>query len=469
MNSEDMVSKGIVLLSVEHIHPHPDNPRKDLGDLSELAESIKKKGILQNLTVVPIEGQPGEYMAVIGHRRRAAAELAGIKALPCIIDEIMSHKDQVSTMMEENIQRNDLTIIEEAQGFQLMLDLGDTEESLAEKTGFSRTTIRHRLNIAKLDQKVLKKKEKDDSFQLTFKDLYELEKIEDIKIRNKILKEANSSRDLVWKAQSAVKEAERNKKTKQIVDMLKKLGIGAAPKEAESEQYTGKWQIVKEFDLEKDVPKQIKIKETDEVYYLPYYRSVRVIKKGKKEKLPDTPEEAARKQKDRNKKEIRVKLKELNAERGEFIQNIISGKINALKDEKTIQDKIWRVLVASNAYISSSNMRSFFSKKADYECSSEEKAEAQNMVDGLSLTHSMLVAMHYAINNIGDIYDWQGIYKPGTGSALIQAHELLIPYGWTFADEEIEKILDGSHDLFYRPVTESAPAETEQENDSNSN
>lgn len=55
-----MEVKGIVTIGLEHIHPHPDNPRKDLGDLTELAESIKKNGIMQNLTVIPKEGEPGE-------------------------------------------------------------------------------------------------------------------------------------------------------------------------------------------------------------------------------------------------------------------------------------------------------------------------------------------------------------------------------------------------------------------------
>ena len=56
-----MEAKGIVNIGLEHIHPHPDNPRQQLGDLSELAESIKKKGIMQNLTVIPKEGEPGVH------------------------------------------------------------------------------------------------------------------------------------------------------------------------------------------------------------------------------------------------------------------------------------------------------------------------------------------------------------------------------------------------------------------------
>jgi len=445
-----MENKEIINIGIRQIHPHPNNPRKDLGDLSELAESIKKNGVMQNLTVIPMEDQPGEYMTIIGHRRCAAAELAGITELPCRIIEGMSQKEQVSTMLEENMQRDDLTIFEQAQGFQLMLDLGETEETIAQKTGFSKTTIRRRLNIAKLDQKELQKKEQDDSFQLTLKDLYELEKVEDVKTRNKILKESTNSRELIWKSQSAVKDAERAKKIRQITDMLMKIGVEKAPETAMNEQYSGKWEVVKEFDLDKDVPKRINLKETNALYYLLYYRSFRVIKMAKKEKKVLTPEEAKRKQLDKNKKVIKAKLKEMDANRKEFIQNIISGKINAVKDENGIQENVWKFLIKTECYLSPSSMRRFYTGKVDYECESEEKEAAQKSVDNLNFTHSMLVIMHYAIENIGDICDWQGYYKPDTGNALIQAYEALKPYGWTFANDDDKQLLDGTHELYLK-------------------
>lgn len=215
----------IVNIGVGHIHPHPENPRKDLGDLTKLVDSVKKNGVMQNLTVIPMEDQPGEYIAIIGHRRHAAAKLAGIAELPCRIIRDMGRKEQISAMLEENMQRNDLTFYEQAQGFQMMLDLGDTEAQIAEKTGFSKTTIRHRLNIAKLDQKELKKKEQDSSFQLSLKDLYELEKIEDVRTRDKVLKSATDSRDLVWKAKQAVTEEARDRNKKLFVELFKKAGL----------------------------------------------------------------------------------------------------------------------------------------------------------------------------------------------------------------------------------------------------
>lgn len=220
-----MAEKQIVYIEAGHIRPHPENPRKDLGDLSELVESIKKNGILQNLTVIPVENEPGEYMAIIGHRRYAAGTQAGVEKFPCQIAENLTPREQMSIMLEENMQRNDLTIWEQANGFQMMLDLGETEESIAEKTGFSRTTVKHRLNIAKLNKKVLQEKEKDNNFQLSLKDLYELEKIPDIKTRNKILKEARDSNNLVQMARSTVRDMKHKEREKAYIKLCKEDGL----------------------------------------------------------------------------------------------------------------------------------------------------------------------------------------------------------------------------------------------------
>lgn len=91
--------KTVTYIAAERIRPHPENPRKDLGDLSELVESIKKNGVLQNLTVIPVEGEPGEYMTIIGHRRYAAGIKAGVTDFPCQIAEDLTLREQMSIML----------------------------------------------------------------------------------------------------------------------------------------------------------------------------------------------------------------------------------------------------------------------------------------------------------------------------------------------------------------------------------
>ena len=82
-----------MMISVDVLHEHPQNPRKSIGDVSELTESIKKNGIMQNLTVIPGhwdekgEFHEDEYTLLIGHRRFNAAKAAGVKEVPCRVVE----------------------------------------------------------------------------------------------------------------------------------------------------------------------------------------------------------------------------------------------------------------------------------------------------------------------------------------------------------------------------------------------
>lgn len=111
-----MTTSGITNINAKLIHQHPDNPRKDLGDLSELSESIKKKGIMQNLTVIPGYWDEDKthhdegYTLIIGHRRFAAGKMAGVTMYPCRIVEDMSYTLSVNgEKMVANVGQN-LTI-----------------------------------------------------------------------------------------------------------------------------------------------------------------------------------------------------------------------------------------------------------------------------------------------------------------------------------------------------------------------
>lgn len=200
-------------LPVNMIYPHPDNPRKDIGDISELTESIKANGLFQSLTVIK-DGKgleaahPGEdcdgYTVIIGHRRLAAAKAAGLEYVPCNVAE-MTEQEQISTMLLENMQRNDLTVYEQAQGFQMMLDLGEDEQSIADKTGLSKKTVKHRLKLLELDPEKFKKSQEKGA---TLDDYIELEKIHDKDLKNKALKEIGTS-NFQWKVQNAINEEKR--------------------------------------------------------------------------------------------------------------------------------------------------------------------------------------------------------------------------------------------------------------------
>lgn len=454
---------NIVNIGVEHIHPHPENPRKDLGDLAELAESIRKNGVMQNLTVIPMDGSSGEYMALIGHRRHAAAKLAGIAELPCIIKEGISRKEQVSIMLEENMQRNDLTIYEQAQGFQMMLDLGETEESIAEKTGFSKTTVKHRLNIAKLNPKVLREKEKDECFQLSLKDLYALEQVEDIKTRNKILKEASSSRDLAWRAKNAAEEAKREKVAAEIIAKLKAAGIEPAPAQYENDMYSGRWETLETYSLEKAAPKRIAKKKLEGGGYYKAYREVRVVKKRDKSKEPVSEYERQRKEREKSAKVIKAIAKEMAAQRESFIRNVLSGKIEPLKDTEKVMAGLWNAIVYANGYVGKTGLAKFLAdtKKGWYDIPDEDKKKALEDLEKTSTLHQLMIGAYVSTSDL--VYmDYNNHYKEDTGKAVTAITEALSEYGFSYSDDEQNKVMEGSHELYVKEERENC-ADSESE------
>lgn len=227
----------LVYLPIAELYPHPDNPRTQVDDLEELTASIKANGILQNLTVIKghyftldewiaqcqAEGATKSdarcsydkkalfdstgYTVIIGHRRLAAAKLAGLEKVPCTISE-MTEKEQIQTMLLENMQRKDLKVYEEAQAFQLLLDFGDTVEVVAEKTGFSDTTIRRRIRLNELDRKKLKKAV--DSRQIALGDFEELLKVEDPEKRDNLLDSIGTD-DFRLNLKIAIREQDLNR------------------------------------------------------------------------------------------------------------------------------------------------------------------------------------------------------------------------------------------------------------------
>lgn len=180
----------ITYIPRDRLEPHPDNPRKDLGDLSELAASIRKQGLLQNLTVVPHPKKPGMYRIVIGHRRYGASKIAGLSELPCSIDEKMTYPEQIAVMMSENIQRSDLTITEKAGGVQMMMDLGMGVSEVSDRTGISDTTVRRYAKLSALDRKKLKAAENQGA---TLMQLMEICDIEDAGLKKEALEKAGTN------------------------------------------------------------------------------------------------------------------------------------------------------------------------------------------------------------------------------------------------------------------------------------
>jgi len=153
--TEDMSSSGAVKLKLMEIEPNREQPRKSFDEesLAELAESIAQYGIIQPLLVRPIAD--GGYQLVAGERRWRAARLAGLTEVPVIIRELSEDEVMVLSLIE-NLQREDLNPIEEAQGLQkLMETYGLSQEEASEKVGKSRPAVANTLRLLNLPAEII--------------------------------------------------------------------------------------------------------------------------------------------------------------------------------------------------------------------------------------------------------------------------------------------------------------------------
>jgi ParB family chromosome partitioning protein len=146
--------EGLRTVGIEEVHPSREQPRKEFGDarLDELAESIRSQGLIQPLIVRARTG--GGYELIAGERRWRAAQRAGLHEVPVVVRDVAPGK-AFELAMVENLQRQDLNPLEEAEGYQrLIAEYGYTQESLAGRVGKDRTTIANALRLLKLPESV---------------------------------------------------------------------------------------------------------------------------------------------------------------------------------------------------------------------------------------------------------------------------------------------------------------------------
>ena len=146
--------KKVLELSVDEIKPNPNQPRKYFNKeaLEELVNSIKEFGVMQPVTVRLINGHC--YELVCGERRLRAAKLAGLATIPAIVITINDNKSALIAITE-NIQRQNLNYIEEALGYQSLIeDYGLTQEEVAQKLGKSQSSIANKIRILRLSDNI---------------------------------------------------------------------------------------------------------------------------------------------------------------------------------------------------------------------------------------------------------------------------------------------------------------------------
>lgn len=143
--------QGFAAIDIGAIHPHPGNPRTTLTDLEDLADSIKAQGILEPLIVMEHPDGEGRYQLLAGHRRLAAAELAGKATVPCIIRTGKTPGEALEFALVENGQRKDLDPIDEARAIKQLMKVSHmTQREVAVRMGRAPSHIANRLALLTL-------------------------------------------------------------------------------------------------------------------------------------------------------------------------------------------------------------------------------------------------------------------------------------------------------------------------------
>ena len=150
---EEPSASIVKLVSIEDLVPNPDQPRKTFTQesLDDLAESIRRHGLLQPLLVH--QEKSGKYIIIAGERRYRAAQIAGLEQLPVIVRNQDDENHRIELSLVENIQREDLDPIEEAQAYAKLMEItGVTQERVAEMVSKSRVAVANTLRLLKLPE-----------------------------------------------------------------------------------------------------------------------------------------------------------------------------------------------------------------------------------------------------------------------------------------------------------------------------
>lgn len=464
----------IVMLPAECLEHHPENPRKDIGDIAELTDSIKANGILQNLTVVPKPDDEGKYLVVIGNRRYEAGLGAGLTEFPCVISD-MDHTKQLETMLIENMNRSDLTVYEQAKGFEQLTLAGYSVNDIAEKTGFSQSTVRRRINLCQYDEKTVK-----EAFekQATFEDFEKLNKIKDEESRASVAKFLGSS-NFGWYLQQGIKEERKKEREVIVLEAIKDIARKAEQDErswqfdevclinlhTNAEDFSGMYD-----DIEK--AKQLpKLDNGEYVYFRDYADNFEICKPSEISEPAPKSDNIDKYKKERE--EIESLISDMYARHMDFIKNYDKNPKSVPGIALLCIDTISKLFTTDGlervGYVDLDDVTDYISEK-------HLEIYVEN-ADTLSDYYKSNISRFYvqlttALLNVKNIYSnlWyievnQSIGYSGNGNSTTYSYnrtqkikifaDFIEHLGYMMSDEE-KQLIDGTHRLYHLEDNEEA-------------
>lgn len=249
-------------IDINRISPNKDQPRTHFEDekIQELAESIKVNGLLQPIVVRPYGGFK-QYQIVVGERRYRACKLAGIKEVPVLIQKL-NDEETANAALVENIQRENLSPIEEALAYASIMDSQNlTQAQVAEKMGKKQSTIANKLRLLKLSptvQQALKEK------QISERHGRALLKIENISEQNNLLKKIIANNLTVEETERLVKATLTPKKKKKGISKALSQNVQIALNTLPLKDINKAVKTINDFGIDTNVDEE----ETDDAYVI---------------------------------------------------------------------------------------------------------------------------------------------------------------------------------------------------------
>ena len=268
-NSIEEEAKSAVKLKLNDIEPNRAQPRKSFDEqaLEELANSISTHGVIQPLLVRPLAD--GGYQLIAGERRWRASRMAGLTEIPVVIRE-MSDSEAMELALVENLQREDLNPIEEAQGLALLMETyGLTQEQAAKRVGKSRPAVANSMRLLSLPQEVLAMVERGELSAGHARTILALENAEQITaLANEIIKKNLSVRETERAVKALLKgDTKKEKRAKKRdtyydeVELAVSQSLGRKAKVSLSGGNKGTLEI--EFFGKEDLSKLMKLFENE--------------------------------------------------------------------------------------------------------------------------------------------------------------------------------------------------------------
>lgn len=435
-------------IKVSLLTQHPKNLRKEYRDIDELAASIKTEGVLQNLVVIPDKEREGHYLVISGNRRLLAARKAGVETVPCVVKENMSEAAVAQFMLTENMQRNDLTPVEEAYGIQMCIeDFGIPVKNLAKQTGLSETTIRHRINIAKLDKDILD----EVPAQVTLKEYQELEKLKNIEDRNeaaKLLGKPGFTQKVNDMVQKENIEGWKEKAEKILDGFATKVS-----KMPENVRYVESYYF--RYSGDSDIPEG---QTEGEYYYIVNYSSITLYKALTEDEIKDEYEDD---EEDEDEEEREKREKERNAIFEKYYHRRL-GFIKSREGELAENDLTYHLLKAM--------LNDPPCWKANREAWKEIHGEDLNVkrdimapspsVNQANITDYLYCRLEFGDESL-DLTRWNGEYEEDHPKADA-LYSLLDDMGY-IADETEDAMLDGTWEFYEGNDEEDEEEEDDEE------